>query len=99
MFDQSIQLFFAENQNLLYFVALILDLGFTVLMYRFFGKNGLLACIVLSILLANLQGPKLTVIFGMQTSLMLVQDHNHQLPHFPMITDYWRLKLLIDIIL
>ena len=72
MFDQSIQLFFSENQNLLYFLALILDLGFTVLMYRFFGKNGLLACIVLSILLANLQGPKLTVIFGMQTSLGVI---------------------------
>ena len=38
MFDQSIQLFFAENQNLLYFLALILDLGFTVLMYRFLEK-------------------------------------------------------------
>ena len=72
MFDQSIQLFFAENQNLLYFMALILDLGFTILMYRYFGKNGLLACIVLSILLANLQGPKLTVIFGMQTSLGVI---------------------------
>ena len=72
MLDQSIQFFFSENQNLLYFLALILDLGFTVLMYRFFGKNGLLACIVLSILLANLQGPKLTVIFGMQTSLGVI---------------------------
>lgn len=72
MFNLSTQLFFAENQDLLYLMALILDLGFTVLMYRYFGKNGLLACIVLSILLANLQGPKLTVIFGMQTSLGVI---------------------------
>jgi len=42
------------------------------LMFRFFGKEGLLACIVLSILLANLQGPKLTVIFSMQTSLGVI---------------------------
>jgi len=41
-------------------------------MFRFFGREGLLACIVLSILLANLQGPKLTVIFGMQTSLGVI---------------------------
>ena len=41
-------------------------------MYRFFGRYGLLACIVLSILLANLQGPKLTVIFGMETSLGVI---------------------------
>jgi uncharacterized integral membrane protein (TIGR00697 family) len=48
------------------------DLGFTVLMYRLFGERGLLASIVLAILLANLQGPKLTVIFGMQTSLGVI---------------------------
>lgn len=72
MFDPSTQLFFADKQDLLYFMVLILDLGFTVLMYRYFGKNGLLACIVLSILLANLQGPKLTVILGMQTSLGVI---------------------------
>ncbi len=41
-------------------------------MYRLFGRQGLLAAIVLSILLANLQGPKLTIIFGMQTSLGVI---------------------------
>ena len=72
MFSESFQLYFSSNQDLLYFITLALDLGFTVLMYRFFGRYGLLACIVLSILLANLQGPKLTVIFGMETSLGVI---------------------------
>ena len=72
MFPESIQLYFSSNQDLLYIITLALDLGFTVLMYRFFGRYGLLACIVLSILLANLQGPKLTVIFGMETSLGVI---------------------------
>ena len=31
--------------------ALFLDLGITILMYRFFGRDGLLGCIVLAILL------------------------------------------------
>ena len=72
MFPESFQLYFSSNQDLLYFITLALDLGFTVLMYRFFGRYGLLACIVLSILLANLQGPKLSVIFGMETSLGVI---------------------------
>ena len=72
MFPESFQLYFSANQDLLYLITLVLDLGFTVLMYRFFGRYGLLACIVLSILLANLQGPKLTVIFGMETSLGVI---------------------------
>ena len=72
MFPESFQSYFSEHQNLLYLSTLVLDLGLTVLMFRFFGKEGLLACIVLSILLANLQGPKLTVIFSMQTSLGVI---------------------------
>ena len=72
MFPESFQLYFSSNQDLLYFITLALDLGFTVLMYRFFGRYGLHACIELSILLANLQGPKLTVIFGMETSLGVI---------------------------
>ena len=72
MFPESFQIYFSEHQNLLYLSTLVLDLGLTVLMFRFFGKEGLLACIVLSILLANLQGPKLTIIFSMQTSLGVI---------------------------
>jgi hypothetical protein len=41
-------------------------------MYRLFGRIGLVAAIVLAILLANLQGPKLTVILGMETSLGVI---------------------------
>ena len=72
MFPEFIEHFFSSNQDLLWLIALFIDLGFTVVMFRFFGREGLLACIVLSILLANLQGPKLTVIFGMQTSLGVI---------------------------
>jgi uncharacterized integral membrane protein (TIGR00697 family) len=42
------------------------------LLYRFFGKAGLQVAISTAIILANLQGPKLTIIFGMQTSLGVI---------------------------
>jgi len=64
--------FFRANQELLWFVTLALDLSLTLLMYRLFGRLGLTAAIVLAILLANLQGPKLTIIFGMETSLGVI---------------------------
>jgi len=67
-----IQVFFHSNQNLLWLCTLFLDLGLTILMYRLFGREGLLGCIVLAILLANLQGPKLTEILGFQTSLGVI---------------------------
>ena len=72
MFPESVQVCFESNQNLLWLCTLFLDLGLTVLMYRLFGKEGLLACIALAILLANLQGPKLTIILGFQTSLGVI---------------------------
>lgn len=72
MLPEALVTFFQNNQDLLWLSALALDLGFTVLMYRFFGREGLLGCIILSILLANLQGPKLTTILGMQTSLGVI---------------------------
>ncbi|MDH3976899.1 MAG: queuosine precursor transporter [Gammaproteobacteria bacterium] len=71
-FPATLQDFFIANQNILWVVTLFTDLSLTVLMYRLFGKQGLLAAIILAILLANLQGPKLTVIFGMQTSLGVI---------------------------
>ena len=64
--------FFQANQDLLWLTTVLLDLALTVLMYRIFGRQGLLACIVLAILLSNLQGPKLTTIFGLQTSLGVI---------------------------
>ncbi len=72
IFPLQLQEFFLANQNILWLVVLALDLSMTVLMYRFFGKQGLLASIVLAILLSNLQGPKLTMMFGMQTSLGVI---------------------------
>jgi uncharacterized integral membrane protein (TIGR00697 family) len=72
MFPEFVQQYFIAHHDLLWLATLCLDLGFTVLMYRIFGREGLIACIVLSILLANLQGPKLTMIFGFQTTLGVI---------------------------
>lgn len=72
MIAETIVAFFAEYQDLLWLLTLAIDLGFALLLYRVFGKTGLYASVILSILLANLQGPKLTVILGMQTSLGVI---------------------------
>ena len=72
MIPDSVASFFAQNQDLLWLFTLALDLSLTLLMYRLFGRLGLTAAIVLAILLANLQGPKLTVIMGMETSLGVI---------------------------
>lgn len=72
MIPQSLTEFYAGNQDLLWLTTLLLDLGFTVLLYRLFGKAGLQVAIAVAIILANLQGPKLTVIFGVQTSLGVI---------------------------
>ena len=72
MFPQTVADFFATNQELLWFITLFVDLGCTLVLYRLFGKAGLQVAIALAILLANLQGPKLTIIFGMQTSLGVI---------------------------
>ncbi len=72
MIPAEIQEFFQANQDLLWVTTVLLDLAVTVLMYRIFGRQGLLACIVLAILLSNLQGPKLTTILGFQTSLGVI---------------------------
>ena len=72
MIPELAQNFFASNQEFLWLTTLALDLALTVLMFRAFGRDGLLGCIVLAILLANLQGPKLTMIFGFQTSLGVI---------------------------
>jgi uncharacterized integral membrane protein (TIGR00697 family) len=71
-FPQAIVDFYAANQEFLWLTTLFVDLGFTVLLYRLFGKAGLQIAITTAIILANLQGPKLTVIFGLQTSLGVI---------------------------
>ena len=72
MIPDSIVSFYAANQELLWLTTLVLDLGGTLILYRLFGKAGLQVAIATAIILANLQGPKLTVIFGMETSLGVI---------------------------
>ncbi len=64
--------YFASRQELLWLLTVTLDLGSALIMYRLFGRMGLYASVVLSILLANLQGPKLIIIMGMQTSMGVI---------------------------
>ena len=61
-----------SHQGLLWFFTVMLDLGFAVALYRWFGRYGLYGSIVFSLLLANIQGPKLTMIFGLQTSMGVI---------------------------
>ena len=72
MIPDSVAAFYAANQELLWLTTLVLDLGGTVILYRLFGKAGLQVAIATAIILANLQGPKLTVIFGLETSLGVI---------------------------
>lgn len=72
MLPSSIVNYFATHQDMLWMLTISVDLGITLVLYRLFGKMGLYSIVVLNIMLSNLQGPKLTVIFGMETSLGLI---------------------------
>jgi uncharacterized integral membrane protein (TIGR00697 family) len=72
MFPAFLVQFFGENQELLWLTTLLLDLTATVTLYRLFGKTGLQVAIATAIILANLQGPKLTIIFGIETTLGVI---------------------------
>jgi len=61
-----------HRQEALWLITVAIDLGSALLVYRLFGKMGLYASVAVSILLANLQGPKLIVIMGMQTSMGVI---------------------------
>lgn len=61
--------YFAGHQEILWLFVVLADLGMTILLYRFFGKQGLYAAVVLDIMLCNIVGPKLTRIFGIDTSM------------------------------
>lgn len=71
MIPQNVVAFFAAHQELLWLTTLVLDLGGTVILYRLFGKAGLQVAIATAIILANLQGPKLTVIVDLRTAIAL----------------------------
>ena len=72
MFPDSLASLAAAQPELLWFATLAIDLACTVLLFRLFGKVGLQVAIAVAIILANLQGPKLTEIFGLQTSLGVI---------------------------
>ncbi len=72
MFPEFVVKFFGQNQELLWLTTLVLDLAATITLYRLFGKTGLQVAIATAIILANLQGPKLTVIFGVETTLGVI---------------------------
>lgn len=72
MFPDAFAAYFAEHQNLLWLVALALDLLMTLILFRCFGRVGLYGAVVMGIVLANIQGPKLTEVLGMQTSLGVI---------------------------
>ena len=48
------------NQELLWVITVVYDLGLAILLYRFFGKYGLYTAVVLGIILGNLQGGKVS---------------------------------------
>jgi len=62
----------SQHQVLLWIITVFTDLGFAVLCYRLFGRTGLYGVVIFSLLLANIMGPKLTVIAGMQTSMGVI---------------------------
>jgi len=55
--------------SLLWIGFILLDLGLVTLVYRFFGKNGLYAIIVASIIAANIMVVKTVQIFGLVATL------------------------------
>ena len=54
------------TQETLWLMVVLYDLAFTVFLYRFYGKQGLYAAVILGIILGNLQGGKVTefILFG-----------------------------------
>ena len=69
---EAIAPFFTEHQLLLWVITVFADLGFAVLAYRLFGRTGLYGVVIFSLLLANIMGPKLTVVAGLQTSMGVI---------------------------
>lgn len=69
MFPDVLSEFFIGQQNALWVLVVLLDLGLTLVMYRLFGKMGLYSVVILDIMLCNLMGPKITVVFGFNTTM------------------------------
>tara|TARA_R110002167_G_scaffold52361_4_gene151217 strand:+ start:674 stop:895 length:222 start_codon:yes stop_codon:yes gene_type:complete len=69
MLPHSLIEFFSIHQEWLWIFTIVADLGLAVLLFKLFGRQGLYASIIISLVLANLQGPKLTEIFGLQSPI------------------------------
>lgn len=72
MFPDFLSHFLQQQTEILWLLCLCLDLMFSLLLYRLYGSRGLYAAVMVGIMIANLQGPKLTTIFGFQTSLGVI---------------------------
>lgn len=57
------------SNELIWFLFAVFDLGVTVLVYRYFGKNGLYALIPFNLILCNIQVLKLVTLLGFNTTL------------------------------
>lgn len=55
--------------NLLWFAFVLADLALAVLVFRFFGKEGLYVLVVASVIVANIQVTKTVVLFGLTATL------------------------------
>ena len=57
---------FSFSQETLWLLTVVYDLALALILYRFFGKYGLYAAVILGIVLGNLQGGKVSelIIFG-----------------------------------
>ena len=64
--------FISDHQLSLWVITVLVDLGFAVLAFRLFGRIGLYGVVIFSLMLANIMGPKLTVIAGLQTSMGVI---------------------------
>ena len=55
--------------NLLWLAFVLADLGLAVLVFRFFGRDGLYVLVVASVIVANIQVTKTVVLFGLAATL------------------------------
>ena len=55
--------------NLLWIGFILIDLSLAILIYRFFGKSGLYALIIASVITANIQVVKTVQLFGLVATL------------------------------
>ena len=72
MLPSALITFFHGNQEILWLFTIMADLAMTLLLFRLFGRQGLYASVIMGIILSNIQGPKLIMIFGFETSMGVI---------------------------